>query len=198
MVSITSSKPIILASASPIRKLMLEKVGIAFSVHPANIDEDVLKSKDLPPEKLSQMLAEQKAMVVSNDYPDHLVIGSDQVCALQQILVNKSSSEPEAHASLMQLQGNSHHQHSGAALVYNNTILWSGYESAALTMRPLSADEIDAYIAHDNPIGCAGSYKYESLGKHQFSSVNGPTDAILGLPLQPLLAFMHREGYLSF
>jgi len=191
--------PIILASGSVIRQQMLKAVGMHFSVEPSGVDEDVLKAAHatLPVGEQALALARAKTLSVSIGHPEAYTIGADQMCELDGHLFDKPGSYSKAEEHLALLAGHTHTQNSGIVLARGDEILWEHHSSASLTMRPLTAAEIRAYVAADAPLASCGAYKFESLGRHLFSHVEGDHDVIKGLPLLPLLVQLHLHGVIS-
>lgn len=191
--------PIILASGSVIRQQMLKAVGLHFSVEPSGVDEDALKATHahLPVGEKALMLARAKTLSVSIAHPDAYTIGADQMCELDGTVFDKPGSYSNAEAQLKQLSGHTHTQNSGIVLARGEEILWEHSYAASLTMRPLTAQEISAYVAADAPLASCGSYKFESLGRHLFSHIEGDQDVIKGLPLLPLLVQLHLHGVIA-
>ncbi len=190
--------PLILASGSVIRRKMLEDAGIPCTIIKPAVDEDALKPAlaHLPPEKQALALARAKAESVSRAHPGQLVLGADQVCALESLILSKPLTHANAVRQLQSMQGRTHCQHSAAALYRGGEELWSTVEPARLSMRALSDAEIEDYLRQDEPYHACGSYHYESGGKHLFSHVEGGEDVIQGLPLAALLRFLscHPEA----
>ena len=187
--SIKPKIPIILASGSESRKLMLEEFGLEFDVVISNVDEDDLKEK-ISKESFQQQviyLAKAKAQEVSFQYPNAIVIGGDQMCVLDDVIFNKPGDKTKAISNLQLLSGKKHFQNSGVCLFQNNKCLWEYSEIVEMQMRDLSEEEIVKYVELENPIHAAGAYKYESLGRNLFSSVSGSAFTIRGMPLIPLL-----------
>ena len=177
--SIKPKVPIILASGSESRKLMLEEAGIVFDVKVSPTDEDLIKNKisTLPYSEQVVHLAKAKAEPVSKQNPDSIVIGGDQMCALDNTLLHKPGSKDKAIESLKLLANQKHFQHSGVCIYKNNECLWEYSETVELKMHDLTEKEIIA----------AGAYKFESLGCNLFSYVNGSSHTVRGMPLLPLL-----------
>jgi septum formation protein len=198
-VAVLSHCPLILASGSAIRQQMLKSVGLTFSVEPSGVDEEDLAARaaHLPVAQRTVMLARAKALTVSALHPDACVIGADQMCVLDDTVLNKPGSFDCAEAQLAQLSGKTHLQHCGTVIVRGSEVLWEHEASAQLTMRPLTPEEIHAYIGADAPLSSCGSYKFESLGRHLFSDVTGDHDVIKGLPLVPLLHKLHALQAIS-
>ena len=179
----------ILASSSEIRKKILSDQGFDFIVQKSEVDEEILKEnyKNLSFEKRAIKLALAKAKEVSEAYRDKYVLGADQICVYKNNILNKPGNRENAVNSLKLLAGNTHYQYSGIALCLNGKSLWSFCDTAILTMKALSEDEIKSYVDKDEPYQCAGSYKYESHGSKLFSDVKGSPFTIQGLALTPLL-----------
>jgi len=179
----------ILASSSEIRKKILSDQGFDFIVQKSEVDEEILKEnyKNLSFEKRAIKLALAKAKEVSEAYRDKYVLGADQMCVYKNNILNKPGNRENAVNSLKLLAGNTHYQYSGIALCLNGKSLWSFCDTAILTMKALSEDEIKSYVDKDEPYQCAGSYKYESHGSKLFSDVKGSPFTIQGLALTPLL-----------
>ena len=196
---ITPSVPIILASASNIRYEILKKTGIEFSVIVSNINEYELKKKiiNLNIKEIAMTLASEKAYDVSKNNPNSYVIGADQICNLNEKIFSKPSNMSNAIKQLKQLSGKTHKQTSGICLYYNGQKIWSDTEEAELTMHNLEEKEIINYLEIDKPFNSCGSYKYESLGIHLFSNVNGNNETIQGLPLIGLLKQLRKESIYS-
>ncbi len=189
---------LILASTSKIRKKILEEVGLEFEVIAPFFDEDEgKKNVNLSPKKLAIFLAEQKALSVSEKFRDAYVIGSDQVCEFAEKEISKSKNAAEAIKQLKKFNGGIHFQNNAVAIAFNGKIIFKNFSQVKLQMRKMSAAEIESYVRHDQPWGCAGSYKYESLGKHLFEKISGDYYSVLGLAIQPLLAFLHSKNLLK-
>ena len=187
--------PIILASGSQIRKLILSNLGLEFTVIKPDFDEDAAKQSisNLGFEEQALFLAQNKALSVSVKYPDHLVIASDQICQLGSKAISKSKDKISAIKQLQELSGKTHYQNNAVCLYKAGKELISHTEKAVLKMRNLTKSEISAYVNADSSWNCAGSYKFESLGKHLFSEVTGSADCILGMAILPIINFLHQK-----
>lgn len=197
--SIKPTIPIILASGSESRKLMLEEAGIEFNVIVSGTDEDLLKDQisNLPFEQQVVHLAKAKAQSVSKENTDKIVIGGDQMCVLEDTVFNKPGSKEKAIENLKLLSGKTHSQNSGVCIYHNNECLWEYSETVELRMHSLSEQEIENYVEIENPIHAAGAYKFESLGCNLFSSVNGSSFTVRGMPLLPLLNALRELQIIS-
>ena len=197
--SIKPNIPIILASGSESRKQMLEEAGIIFEVVISSTDEDVIKNEivSLPFSEQVIHLAKAKAESVSKKYPDNIVIGGDQMCALGERLLHKPGSKNKAIESLKLLSNQTHFQHSGVCIFKNNDCIWEYSETVELKMHALNETEINNYVEMENPIHAAGSYKFESLGCNLFSYVGGSSFTVRGMPLIPLLNALRELGIID-
>ncbi len=187
--SINPNIPIILASGSESRKVMLEDAGISFKVITSDVDEDIIKKQisQLSFENQVIKLASSKALKVSKNSPQSIVIGGDQMCILNNIIFDKPGSTERAIDNLKKLSGTTHYQYSGVCIYKDGKSLWEYAEVVEMNMHDLSDEEIINYVKIENPIHAAGAYKFESLGCNLFSSVNGSSYTIRGMPLIPLL-----------
>ena len=199
MPSIYPNTPIILASGSQSRRVMLEDAGIHFSVISSNVDEDLLKKEmdGFPFEDQVVKLAAAKASEVSVNNPNHLIIGGDQMCIFQNKVFDKPGSQEKAIENLKLLSGTTHYQYSGVCLYKDGRSLWEYYEVVELNMHSLTEEEIINYVKAENPINAAGAYKFESLGCNLFSSVDGSSYTIRGMPLLPLLKTLRELKIIS-
>jgi septum formation protein len=193
--------PLILASQSRARQMLLANAGIAFEAIPADIDERaVQKDSGLSaPGEIATLLAQEKALWVSRQKPGRIVIGADQTLALGSRLFSKPAGRIAAAEQLRLLAGKSHELHSAFAVARDGKILLADVSIARMTMRPLGEREIEAYLdqAGEAVTTSVGAYQLEGLGVHLFERIEGDHFTILGLPLLPLLAFLRRERLLG-
>jgi septum formation protein len=143
-------------------------------------------------------LAREKALAGSRLRPEALVIGADQTLALGNESFHKPVDRDAAKAQLARLAGRTHALHSALALARNGEVVFDTVEAAHLTMRPMTAMSLDAYLdaAGDAVLGSVGGYQLEGLGIHLFERIEGAHSVILGLPLLPLLGFLRRANVL--
>jgi septum formation protein len=195
---------LILASASPFRRKMLEAAGLQFEVAPADIDEAALKHSlavAMPrpsPAAIAEALARAKAEAVERGHPGSIVIGADQVLALEDELFDKPRNLAEARAQLERLRGRTHTLHSAAALVQQGRVVWTCVEAAKLTMRQFSPEFLEGYLSRAGTAVCrtVGAYEIEGVGIQLFERVEGDHFTIIGLPLLSLLAELRARGVL--
>jgi septum formation protein len=193
--------PVILASQSRARQMLLGNAGISFEAVPADIDERAVQKNSglTSPGEIAGLLAREKALFVSSKNPGRYVIGADQTLALGERLFSKPSGRAQAAEQLRLLAGKSHTLHSAVAVISDSKIVFADVSIAKMSMRPLSDSEISAYLdaAGDAVTSSVGAYQLEGFGVHLFERIEGDHFTILGLPLLPLLAFLRSERLLA-
>jgi septum formation protein len=192
--------PLVLASQSRTRRIMLEAAGIPVEARPPGMDERAIEraAGAGDPGAVAVLLARSKALAVAAQCPGRLVIGADQTLALGSRRFTKPADTEAARAQLLALAGHTHELHSAVAAVRDGIVAFSQVDVARLTMRSLSADCLDRYLAAAGAaVGdSVGGYQLESIGIQLFDRVEGDHFTILGLPLLPLLAYLREEGSL--
>jgi len=186
---------LILASTSPWRRALLEKLGLPFECAAPDIDETPQPGES--PRHLVLRLAQEKAQCLAARYPNHLIIGSDQVCVLNGEITGKPYTEERARQQLMKARGNIVTFYTGLAL-YNTATghLQTECEPFDVHFRHLSEQEIDDYVRKERPLSCAGSFKSEGLGIALFDRLEGrDPNTLVGLPLIALCQMLRREDY---
>nr|WP_278990877.1 nucleoside triphosphate pyrophosphatase [Plesiomonas shigelloides] len=185
---------LILASTSPFRKQLLEKLGIPFQC--ANPDIDETARPDESAEQLVVRLAQEKARAVATLYPEHLIIGSDQVCVLNGHITGKPLTVERAEEQLSLASGQCITFYTGLCLYDSRSGQYQSHcEPFHVHFRSLSAAEIHAYVAKEQPLWCAGSFKCEGLGITLFERLEGDDhNALIGLPLIRLNQMLIQQG----
>jgi septum formation protein len=195
------TSPLILASQSSARKMLLANAGLAFEAVTADIDERGIQaaSRLSNPREIGLLLAREKAKAVSANRPGSYVIGADQTLALGERLFNKPAGRAQALAQLRDLAGNSHELNSAVAVAHDGRIVFEDVSVARMTMREMAEAELSAYLdaAGDAVTTSVGAYQLEGLGIHLFERIEGDHFTILGLPLLPLLAFLRSEQLIA-
>jgi septum formation protein len=196
-----AEQPLVLASKSAVRRLVLEGAGIPLEIVPADIDERGLEARAgmRSPGAIAALLAHEKARAVSVRLPDRLVLGADQTLALGEQSFSKPVDRAAARAQLMALRGRSHELHSAVSLLRDGAVIFEHCAVARLTMRAFSVDFLTAYMeaAGDAVLASVGCYQVEGRGIQLFERIEGDHFTIMGLPLLPLLEFLRREGSLA-
>ena len=195
--------PILLASSSPTRLQMLRAAGLSIDAIAPRVDEasirDALVAEGAHPRDIADTLAEMKARKVAEKHPEAMVLGCDQVLALDRQTFAKPETPDEARAQLRQLRGQSHKLLS-AIVVYEGTEpVWRHVAEARLTMHQISDAYLDDYVTRnwDSIRHSVGCYKIEEEGVRLFSAISGDHFTSLGLPLLPLLAWMGTRGMIA-
>ncbi|SCC25847.1 MAF protein [Kosakonia oryzendophytica] len=184
---------LILASTSPYRRTLLEKLGLSFECAAPQTDETPRPGES--PRHLVQRLAQEKAQSLAHAWPQHLIIGSDQVCVLDGEITGKPHTEENARQQLMKASGNIVTFYTGLAL-YNSATghIQTECEPFDVHFRRLSEQEIDDYVRKERPLNCAGSFKSEGLGIALFERLDGrDPNTLVGLPLIALCQMLRRE-----
>jgi septum formation protein len=193
--------PLVLASQSRARQMLLVNAGLHFEAVPADIDERAVQQSSglLAPGEIAALLAREKALDVSMGRPGKYVVGADQTLALENRLFSKPSGRAAAAEQLRDLAGRSHELYSAVAVARDGKILFETTDIARMAMRQLSGAEIRSYLdeAGEAVTSSVGAYQLEGLGVHLFERIDGDHFTILGLPLLPLLAFLRSERLLG-
>lgn len=186
---------LILASSSPYRKILLERLGIPFRVHSPDADETPLKNED--PTRLVARLAASKAAAVALQFPGAVTIGSDQVATYDEEIIGKPLTTAAAVRQLQRFSGRTVHFLTAVSLLCKDM----GFEEnftvlTEVSFRELSTPEIQRYIEKDQPLDCAGSFKSEAAGIGLLTAMKSsdPT-AIVGLPLIGLSKSLRSAGF---
>lgn len=189
---------LILASASAIRRSMLDSAGVAHEALPAKVDEAALKRELAGAQATALALADAKAVEVSRCRPDDWVIGSDSVLALGSRLFDKPRDRDEAARHLRAFSGQALALTSAVALARGGILDWSHAETATLKVRVLSDEFIAEYLEREWPevSYCVGVFRLEGPGVQLFDRIEGDHFTILGMPLLPLLAALRERGVL--
>ena len=182
------SEDFILASSSAIRISILEKHSIPFKHIPPTCNEDKLKTDNpsLSPSDLSTFLAREKALSISKDNPDSLVLGCDQICIFNNRIFEKPGTIENAINTLKELRSNEHFLIGSYVFVKNGDVISTKLIKTSMIMRNLTDQEIHAYVDEDKPFNSCGSYMFEKNGYKLFKETNGSLEAINGLPFNEL------------
>ena len=187
--------PLILASTSPYRRQLLERLRVPFSCERPGVDEDAVKRALGEPLAVVRELAKQKAHAVARRFPRSIVIGSDQAATIDGAILDKPGIATNAIAQLTRLQGRAHTLLTAVAIAHPGGLV-EFVDTTTLHMRALDADSIARYVAAEQPLDCAGSYKIEALGITLFERVDSADQtAIQGLPLLRLCRELRSLGF---
>ncbi|AMD00266.1 MULTISPECIES: Maf family protein [Halomonas] len=185
---------LVLASSSPWRRQLLERLGLPFDWASPDIDETPRPGE--PPEALVHRLSLAKAASVAEGYPDHLVIGSDQVAVFDGGILGKPGDAATARAQLARFSGHRVRFLTGLALIDSRAARhWVCHECYDVVFRQLSDAEISRYVEREQPLDSAGSFRMEGLGIALFEKLEGDDpNTLVGLPLIRLCALLREAG----
>ena len=181
----------ILASGSPRRHDLLNLIGIAHEVVPANIDESV-RGRERPSKHAERLAREKASSVVGRD-PNLVAIGADTIVLIDKKILGKPANSVDAGTMLRLLSGREHTVVTAVAVARGTKIV-SGVEEVAVKFRKLSDDEIDAYIATGEPMDKAGAYGIQGFGATIVERIEGDYFAVMGLPLVRLVSLLADVG----
>lgn len=186
---------LVLASTSPYRKALLERLGLPFTVEAPGIDEAHARQAATAPEAAAALLARSKAQAVAGRRTDAVVIGSDQVCAVDERVLDKPGSAAAAVEQLLLLQGREHRLITAVAVVHGRNVV-AFADVTWMRMRELDRAAAERYVAAEQPLDCAGSYKIERRGIALFEQIRSADQtAIIGLPLLRLARTLREFGF---
>ncbi len=192
--------PLILASKSSTRRDLLISAGLSVEIQAPEVDERALEAGEiLSPIELALKLARAKAEAVATQRPGRIVVGADQVLALDGAVFHKPADAAAAQAQLARLQGRTHVLHAAVAIA-GESGTETFCEDACMTMRVLDANAITTYVAlagEARIIQSVGGYQLEGFGIHLFERIEGDHSTILGLPLLPLLSRLRAMRLLA-
>lgn len=190
----THAPNLLLASSSPARRMLLERLGLPFRCQSPEVDETPLPEESA--EDLVRRLSEAKARALQAAFPDCLIIGSDQALQLDGVILGKPGRHDAAVAQLKRLSGRTATFHTGLCLLNvqaNRLHLLT--EPFTVHFRDLDKATIERYLQAEEPYGCAGSFKAEGLGISLFRRFEGrDPSSLIGLPLMALVDMLRAEG----
>lgn len=183
----------ILASASPRRKEILENFGFSFKTIIKNIDETSDKTR--AEEKILE-IAEKKARAAAIDFPDENVVGADTVVVVDGKILGKPKDEKEAFSMLKSLSGRSHEVITAFSFInINKNISYSDYEITKVYFKNLTDDEINWYINTKEPMDKAGAYGIQGKGAFFVEKIEGDFFSVMGFPLGKFVRFLNKTGF---
>jgi len=193
---------LVLASASSARARLLRDAGVAFTIDPADLDEGRIKAEQHARGATALFCAAElacaKAQAVAMRNRDALVIGADQILALDDAWFDKPLDRVAAREQLVRLGGRTHTLATAVCVCRNSELVWQASSEPRLTMRRFSDRFLDDYIAAEGEaiVGSVGAYRIEGRGVQLFAAVEGDHFAIQGLPLIALLTWLRDAGAL--
>ena len=186
-------KTIILASASPRRKEILEKTGLKFKVDASDYEEEIDYS--LRPHELARFLSREKAKAIVNKYTNALIIAADTFIVFKGKILGKPHTEEEAKRMLKMLNNNTHSVITGFTIIdTNDNKKLSGSVETKVYFKKLTIKEIESYIKSKEPLDKAGAYAIQGLGAVIVKKIEGDYFNVMGLPLSALMESLKKFG----
>ena len=186
-------KTIILASASPRRKEILEKTGLKFKVDASDYEEEINYS--LRPHELARFLSREKAKAIVNKYTNALIIAADTFIVFKDKILGKPHTEEEAKRMLNMLNNNTHSVITGFTIIdTNDNKKLSGSVETKVYFKKLTMKEIESYINSKEPLDKAGAYAIQGLGAVIVKKIEGDYFNVMGLPLSTLMESLKKFG----
>jgi septum formation protein len=183
-------KPIILASRSPRRIELLQQITPDFQVIPSSVEE--IMQPDRTPEENAIALAQAKAEEVARQHAGHLVIGADTIVVLDGEIIGKPEDKEDAHRILKRLSGREHQVITGVAVINSRPV--QAATISRVTIKSLSDETIETYIATGEPMDKAGAYAIQGKGASLVESYSGSFSNIVGLPMETLKVLLRKAG----
>jgi len=192
---ISISNPLILASASPRRKRLLEQVNIQFKMQPSKIKEGNLEGE---PSKMVQILSEKKAKAILPGFENNWILGADTLVVLEDEILGKPSDPVDAQVMLKLLKGRQHEVITGFCILDpSGKTAHLGSVSTLVMMKEATDGEINAYVATGESFGKAGSYAIQGIGAFLVEGISGSYTNVVGLPLCALIKALLKTGALE-
>lgn len=193
--TLDKNRKLILASQSPRRVELLKRIERDFDVFPSSVEE-VLDQERSPMENAVD-LAREKARQVAGRYRGRFVVGADTLVTLGGRILGKPSDMNDARGILKFLSGREHQVVTGVAVVNDRGEIFADAETSAVSIKPLTEDEIDRYIDTGEPMDKAGAYAIQGAGSFMVESYRGSFSNIVGLPLETLDKLLKLSGYFA-
>ena len=189
-----TSAQLVLASTSPYRRELLDRLGLPFVVAAPRVNETALAGET--PKQTALRLAQAKAKFIADSFPNALVIGSDQVVELEGWALGKPNNHENAVQQLRLMSGRTVAFHTGVCLINSSSgKIQSEVVPCSVTFRAITESEIENYLQREQPYNCAGSAKAEGLGIALIQKMQSDDpNALIGLPLIALIDMLKNEG----
>jgi septum formation protein len=192
---INKSNPLILASASPRRKQLLEQIGMPFIPIPSCIEEN---EDGNDPMSHTLILSEKKAKAVFQKSKEQWILGADTIVVIDQEIIGKPGNQVEALSMLQRLSGKNHEVITGFCVLNPSGLLaHSEAVSTIVEFRDLQRNEIESYVNTGEPFGKAGSYAIQGIGAFLIKGIQGSYTNVVGLPISALISALQKIGALS-
>jgi septum formation protein len=195
--SITSNVLFILASESPRRREILKSVGLKFKIAPAHVNEKYLPGES--PQEHVKRLSRDKARVIADQFPAAWVLGADTIVVIDGLILGKPKNRAQAKNMLQRLSGREHKVFTGFTIAnaadknYSTKVVQS-----TVRFKTISPEELDWYIACDEPYDKAGGYAIQGKGAYFIQSIRGSYTNVIGLPLCEVLETFKKLRIINF
>ena len=192
------NKPFILASNSTSRYRLLKNAGLNFKKSSPACDEEKIKKQlikgNINTKALPKLLAKEKALSVSLNKTNDLVVGCDTIIIYKNKVINKAKTLKEAENKIKKLSGNKHQIISAVSVCYKNKQIWSHKQSSTIHIKKLNSAEIKKYLNKSGKdiLSSVGCYQAEKQGTQIIKSIKGDFFNVLGFPLFPFLSFLSK------
>lgn len=187
-------QPLILASSSPRRRELLERLQIPIEIHPADVDETPLEGEDA--KAMVLRLAKDKAKVIADRFPGRWVLASDTTVAQNGRPIGKPTSAEDAKLMLKKLQGKKHQVYTAICL-QNRKKKFALADTTDVMFRKMTEKEIAWYVKTGEPMDKAGSYAIQGVGGLFIKGIRGSYSNVMGLPVEKTVEQLRRNGLLK-
>lgn len=195
--TISSSSPFILASASPRREELLRSVGLKFTILPASVNEDYIDGET--PRQHVRRLSQDKALALARKYPDAWVLGADTIVVIDDLILGKPKNKTQARQMLERLSGREHKVFTGFTLARMAAkITKTKVVQSAVKFKPINNEEMEWYISCDEPYDKAGGYAVQGKGAYFIQAIRGSYTNVIGLPLCEVLEELKKLNAINF
>jgi septum formation protein len=195
--SIISKNLFILASESPRRREILKSAGLSFKIVPAHVNEDYIAGES--PRQHVKRLARDKAMVIARKYPEAWVLGADTIVVIDGIILGKPKNKTQAKEMLKRLSGREHKVFTGFSITrIASKVFYTKVVKSAVKFKTITPEELDWYIACDEPYDKAGGYAIQGKGSYFIQSIRGSYTNVIGLPLCEVLEILKTFKAINF
>lgn len=189
----TDAPRLILASGSPRRAALLERIGVDFEQHPPGADETPRRNET--PEALCRRLARTKARTVANRQPNAIILGADTLIEIDGESLGKPRDADDGHRMLTRLSGTTHRVHTAMAVLDTNGTEHAAVSTSAVTLRTIDTGEIEHYWATGEPADKAGGYAIQGLGSLFVQHLDGSASAVAGLDCCRVAILLRAAGF---
>jgi septum formation protein len=187
----------ILASASPRRQELLRSVGLKYKTIPAHVNEDYQEGES--PREHVRRLARDKAHVIAKKYPQAWVLGADTIVVIDDMILGKPKNKPQAQKMLERLSGREHKVFTGFTLTHvASKVSKTRVIQSAVQFKKITPEEMEWYVACDEPYDKAGGYAVQGKGAYFIKSIRGSYTNVIGLPLCEVLEELKSLGAIHF